>query len=1064
MEEFLLPQSLEEPQKLNNENQQSFTGNLDEIDSKIKKLQNENRFKTAEKDYVWEFVVYGGIYKIKKIKDILLHVLKVEDDYEERTQKGKAASYALMFNSELRFKADEIQISTAPWAITDIIKNKKLTHQDYADFQILENNIKENLNEISTLDNYEFKSFIQRVDTELKKIFSQDIRDADNYFQVIAKRKMRKNIGLESSDTDLLNSFYIQDLNKTIEYIKKGGKNTLLNQYLEMDIKGNRKDIRQDIEYVYDMLSPIKLPDACWATQGGYPLVYSQQFALNSIQERLFANGGIYAVNGPPGTGKTTMLRDLIAFIITERAKEIAKLENPEDMFINTKADKVWKNGDDQQWYRKLKSEFLGYEIVVASSNNGAVENITKEIPSVKSVDRKWLNEINYFASLGSELIGEEAWGSGAACLGNSTNKNNFVSDYWYGSRKKESIDVEGFSTYLKKIIDDNEHTKDILSNWKNAKREFLEAIGEVKRYKNEKMVFKNLPNDIKKRIKVLEAEYKTVNDFTNVHKKKIAESVNYINESTKIIDRKNQFLSDLSTIADRFNGDYQSLLHKEDELKTKINELFIRKPSIIDIVLSLGKSWKKWNSKKDILEEDEDKLKVLLTKNKKEIAYYNSEIEKENIALRMEQDRQKTLIEEQKSLQVKLSKYEKKLENLKLQHEKQQHNLKEAMQNLYKEEKRNNNEEEREKASPWTYDKNFQDARTNVFIKALNLHKAHIDANAKGIRLNLLRMIEILENKVNDSMQYQEAIRHIWATLFLCVPVVSTTFASFSRLFSQLWDKKIGWLLIDEAGQASAKAAVGAIMRSQRVVVVGDPLQLEPIIGLPGSVQNILHKVINAHNDAFSAYTSVQKRADFIEIYGTYLESDENENIWVGSPLRVHRRCHFPMFDISNKTTYKGLMVQGKGNDDCTLPSSQWLDIPITTNTGHWIEEEGRHATKLVSLLQERGINKDDIYLISPFRDVVNGLKNIFRENKLIDETKRVGTIHTVQGKEAKVVILVLGSDPNNDGARLWAASKPNLLNVAVTRAKDRLYIIGNKSKWKDKQYFKDAVQLLTK
>jgi superfamily I DNA and/or RNA helicase len=54
---------------------------------------------------------------------------------------------------------------------------------------------------------------------------------------------------------------------------------------------------------------------------------------------------------------------------------------------------------------------------------------------------------------------------------------------------------------------------------------------------------------------------------------------------------------------------------------------------------------------------------------------------------------------------------------------------------------------------------------------------------------------------------------------------------------------------------------------------------------------------------------------------------------------------------------------------------------------------------------------------------------------------------VHTFQGHEHDVVILVLGG--GTPGARQWAASTPNLLNVAVTMASNRLYVIGDRAAW---------------
>lgn len=68
-----------------------------------------------------------------------------------------------------------------------------------------------------------------------------------------------------------------------------------------------------------------------------------------------------------------------------------------------------------------------------------------------------------------------------------------------------------------------------------------------------------------------------------------------------------------------------------------------------------------------------------------------------------------------------------------------------------------------------------------------------------------------------------------------------------------------------------------------------------------------------------------------------------------------------------------------------------------------------------------------------------------------------RCGTIHTFQGREADIVFLVLGSAPGQAGwgSRQWASRTPNILNVALTRARSLIYVIGNRRDWQKHPFF---------
>ncbi|MBL1904958.1 hypothetical protein ELE61_30640, partial [Klebsiella pneumoniae] len=107
-------------------------------------------------------------------------------------------------------------------------------------------------------------------------------------------------------------------------------------------------------------------PAGSWPSQ--YPLAFSQQLAVNEIWNRHINEPGIFAVNGPPGTGKTTLLRDVVAAVVTDRAGKLVKLGGRA-----FKAKETFTFDNRQIPFYSLHSDLTGSAIVIASANNGAV-------------------------------------------------------------------------------------------------------------------------------------------------------------------------------------------------------------------------------------------------------------------------------------------------------------------------------------------------------------------------------------------------------------------------------------------------------------------------------------------------------------------------------------------------------------------------------------------------------------------------------------------------------------------------------------------------------------------
>lgn len=111
----------------------------------------------------------------------------------------------------------------------------------------------------------------------------------------------------------------------------------------------------------------------------------------------------------------------------------------------------------------------------------------------------------------------------------------------------------------------------------------------------------------------------------------------------------------------------------------------------------------------------------------------------------------------------------------------------------------------------------------------------------------------------------------------------------------------------------------------------------------------------------------------------------------------------------------------------------------------------EAKLVKELVDKLLKSGVNQDDIGIITPYKDHEDYLKSKI-------EGVKIHTVDGFQGREKEVIILSLvRSNPEQE---IGFLSDLRRINVAITRARRKLIIIGDSRTLSSKQFFRNLIQ----
>lgn len=283
-----------------------------------------------------------------------------------------------------------------------------------------------------------------------------------------------------------------------------------------------------------------------------------------------------------------------------------------------------------------------------------------------------------------------------------------------------------------------------------------------------------------------------------------------------------------------------------------------------------------------------------------------------------------------------------------------------------------------------------------------------------------------------SDIRKIEQDLTH---TIIDTAQIVTGTFTALQN--SKL--KKMGFdcVIVDEAGQAIEPAIWSVAHYADHLILAGDPFQLPPTI------------------------FSMKSKQLGLEI------SLIEQGIKLGIPtflLDTQYRMNDSIMQFSNEKFYDGKLISADANAAIKIEQDDFMPIEFIDTAGCNLEEElilgggiknVGEIEILARRLDELPIESGSIGLISPYRMQVNLMAEYFSKSQ-----KTVQTIDSFQGQERDVILISLVR--SNESGTIGFLTDYRRMNVAMTRAKKKLIIIGDSATIGADSFYSDLLEYI--
>lgn len=318
--------------------------------------------------------------------------------------------------------------------------------------------------------------------------------------------------------------------------------------------------------------------------------------------------------------------------------------------------------------------------------------------------------------------------------------------------------------------------------------------------------------------------------------------------------------------------------------------------------------------------------------------------------------------------------------------------------------------------------------------LQLVNIEKTLSDLKKEEILKNfkeqsIVYLLATLNEKYKSfqNIQYTKSdLRNKKEFLFSFPIILSTTHSLQNSAPKEfLFD----YVIIDESSQVNLTSAVIALSVAKNVVIIGDQKQLS-------------HIVPNQLKEPLDSLRSKYELPDFID----YKKYNILESILLKfkddvpyTLLSEHYRCDPEIINFCNKRFYDNKLIiqtEHKTENGITI-----IETPSHTAYGRTNKRQAEIIKKEILPIEK---NLEEVGVVAPYRDQVNLIQSTLEKCRVF-----VNTVHQFQGKERNTMILSTTADRTiqyEDPEHIDFLNHKELINVAISRAKEKIYIIATK------------------